>query len=148
MARASYQKWQLRENGPLVPVKGRHPWYGRKEWRTVFRPVCLNKFPICTQCEKNPSTVVDHRETFVDEQGYVSWAKFADPSNHRALCTSCHSMLTATYDQGFGNKGREGKNQHLNATGEPGKTWTSSVDTKKLNAALDFDIAELLDGIE
>jgi hypothetical protein len=94
--------------------------------------------------------MVDHIVPFITPEGIVSWALFSDPSNHRALCRPCHSTLTATFDGGFGNTrtaGKESATVPTNCEGV-GKQFTSStISVRKVDAALDFDVDELLKGI-
>jgi 5-methylcytosine-specific restriction endonuclease McrA len=146
--RAVWKEWQVVENGPLVPVKGPHPWYTQKRygWREK-RFACLQKFPICQQCERNAAEIVDHIKPFITPEGIVRWALFSDPTNHRSLCRACHSVLTATYDGGFGNKMKAGKEAHCEVTGDPGRQYVAStVAPSKLDAALGGpdDLAALL----
>src|ERR1039458_417170 len=110
MRRHKYSFWQEKEGGPLVkPRHDRHPWYAKAAWKNGFRKVALQKNPVCCLCQRNPATVVDHIVPFINAEGYVSWALFSDPMNHRALCAPCHSRLTAEFDRGFGNPAKQGK---------------------------------------
>jgi hypothetical protein len=149
--RATWQEWQIEETGPLVPAKGSHPWYGRNSWKKGFRVAELQRHPVCCLCERNPSTMVDHIRPFISPEGYVSWALFSDPANHRALCKSCHDTLTSTYDGGFGNPRKAGKETHVLPTGAGGRQFTStSVGVHQLDAALpqsQAEIDDLLSGI-
>jgi hypothetical protein len=144
-----WKVWQEREGGPLVtPKSSTHPWYNLSAWRKGFRIAELQRHPICRQCERAEAKIVDHVVTFIDKAGIVSWALFSDPSNHKALCVPCHSRLTATYDRGFGNPGKAGKEFHMQATGDGGRQFiSSSISSKKLDAAMDFDVAALLKDI-
>jgi hypothetical protein len=148
--RATWAKWQIEESGPLVTAKGSHPWYGRNSWKKGFRIAELQRHPICILCQRNASQMVDHIRPFINPEGYVSWALFSSPENHRALCNPCHNRLTSTYDGGFGNARKAGKETHCQPTGEAGKQFAStSMTNAELDKALgtDEDLAALLAGI-
>jgi len=150
--RTVWQRWQEREGGPLVTPKGPHPWYVLAQfgWRKSYRVAELQRHPLCCQCQERASEVVDHIKPFISPEGYVSWALYSDPANHRALCRECHSILTATYDGGFGNVRKHGKETHVMATGAPGKQYLStSVGTAAIDRALGTreELNELLSGI-
>ncbi|MGB6250494.1 MAG: HNH endonuclease signature motif containing protein [Terriglobales bacterium] len=150
--RGTWKFWQVEEGGPLVPVTGPHPWYvlARFGWRKGYRVAELQRHPICCLCQRNAAKEVDHIVPFISREGFVSWALFSDPKNHRALCKSCHSGLTSKYDGGFGNPRRAGKEAATMPTNLDGrgKQFTSStMPSSKIDAALDFDVNELLSGI-
>jgi 5-methylcytosine-specific restriction endonuclease McrA len=80
--------------------------YLTAQWRT-FRGVFLRSNPYCvcsvsarTHHHTNPcgakATTVDH----------ITPARAGNVTHFAALCTSCHSFKTATYDGGFGNGAR------------------------------------------
>jgi hypothetical protein len=67
--------------------------------------------------------------------------------NLQGLCSTCHSRKTATEDSGFGNPRRAivSETNGPQPIGAGGKIFqSSSISAKKLDAALDFDIDELL----
>jgi hypothetical protein len=145
-----WKTWQEYEGGPYVPAKGTHPYYNlaRYGWKSSMRVAALQRFPVCQQCHRNRATVVDHRVEFLKPDGTCSWALFSDPTNHVALCASCHNTLTTTYGGGFGNARKEGKELHCNPTGAGGVEWkASSVSESKLSKALDFNADDLLANI-
>lgn len=75
------------------------------EWR-AYRVWYLQEHPICVECKRagilEASTVVDHIIPHKGDQEL-----FWRPSNHQALCTSCHSRKTAKEDGGFGNERKQ-----------------------------------------
>jgi 5-methylcytosine-specific restriction enzyme A len=75
------------------PTRGRI-YYGR--WRRYSREY-LRSNGTCVRCGK-AATDVDHKIPHRDDE-----QKFWDPTNHQALCHSCHSVKTAAEDGGFGN---------------------------------------------
>lgn len=146
--RARWQFWQEYEGGPLVKAVGTHPFYNlaRYGWRKGYRIAELQRHPICCLCQRNASTMVDHIVPFISPEGIVSWALFSDPANHRALCAPCHSKLTATFDGGFGNPRKAGKEAATMPTGAGGKQFISgTIDVHKVDAALPQTQAELDD---
>ncbi|MFA5866900.1 MAG: HNH endonuclease [Actinomycetota bacterium] len=64
--------------------------YGSR-WQR-YRRWYLRHNPICVRCE-HPATVVDHIIPFRPGDA------FYDPTNHQALCTTCHNRKTATEDR-------------------------------------------------
>ena len=63
--------------------------------------------PLCVHC------LAEGRLTSVEHGGHVDHITpvtgpddplFWDPTNHQSLCTSCHSVKTASEDGGFGNR--------------------------------------------
>ncbi len=71
--------------------------YGYK-WRK-YREQFLAEHPICEQCWAEPATDVDNISPVIGPDDPLFW----DPTNHRALCHSCHSKKTNKFDGGFGN---------------------------------------------
>jgi 5-methylcytosine-specific restriction endonuclease McrA len=147
--RQVWQSWQIIEGGQLVKVTGPHPWYTRAKygWK-VMRLAEMQRNPVCTRCERRASEIVDHKVPFITPEGIVSWALFSDPANHRAQCRKCDSKLTSTFDGGFGNERKVGKETYCQPTGETGKIFAStSLGAAALDKALDFDVDDLLKGI-
>lgn len=68
-----------------------------QKWRRT-RAAFLKKHPTCVGCGGDASEV-DHIVPLKDG-GTNEW------SNLQAMCKSCHSNKTNTFDGGFGNKGR------------------------------------------
>lgn len=72
-----------------------------------YRKFYLIEHPLCVLCAKTQlvvaATVVDHIKP---HQGNSTL--FWDPSNHQALCESCHNKKTAAEDGAFGNMGDRG----------------------------------------
>lgn len=95
----------------MVPRKpGRkHPWENRSYWNKQLRVFILQRDILCRICQRKGSTVVDHIVPFIAPDGSVSWALFSDPANLRGLCAECHNKVTATFDRGFGNAPKAGK---------------------------------------
>ena len=69
----------------------------------------LARHPLCAECERQgkvtAATVVDHVIPHKGDQ-VLFWDS---ENNWAALCASCHSRATATFDQGFGNARKAGK---------------------------------------
>ncbi len=147
----SNDTWQEYEGGPMVPRTCKHPWENRAFWRKQLRVFILQRDPICRICQKRASAVVDHIKPFIAPDGTVSWVLFSSPENLRGLCAPCHNTATATYDRGFGNAPKAGKEDHIAVTGEDGQQYKSStIDVRKLNELIPQnadDIAALLSGI-
>jgi hypothetical protein len=147
-----WRVWQVAEGGPLVEAHGTHPWYNnpRFGWRKSYRVAELQRHPVCTLCQKRASEIVDHIRPFINAEGYISWALFSSPENHRALCRPCHSRLTGEFDGGFGNERKAGKEVAVMPTGDGGKQFSSgSIGSEALDRALGTaeDLAELLSDI-
>lgn len=68
------------------------------EWKR-YRLAYLQEHPFCVKCGR-PSTDVDHIKPVVNG---AQDPNFWNPSNHQALCHSCHSRKTASENGGFGN---------------------------------------------
>ena len=122
----------------------KHPWdkwYHRRHWKNL-RTLVLARDPVCSICERNASTVADHK---IPHKG--SWILFSDISNLWGICVDCHAKKTAAEDGGFGNyvvKSRPETNV-ARPIGEGGKLFqSSSISATKLDNALDFDVEELL----
>lgn len=120
-------------------------WYRRAHWLRL-RTLVLARDPVCKMCQRNASTVADH---IVPHKGV--WELFCDMLNLQGLCGPCHDKKTAREDGGFGNARPQGPRIETNgaqATGASGKQFqASSISAKKLDAALDFDVDDLLKGI-
>ena len=124
-------------------------WGNTVAWKRA-REERLLKNPVCEQCAKEPSTLVAHIRSFITPEGVASRELFFDPAYYRALCRSCHSRLTTTYDGGFGNQRKSGKEMHVQPTGATGKQFSSgSIGASKLDEALGTpeDLADLLKDI-
>ena len=67
-----------------------------------YRVGFLRANPLCVRCEAvgklKPSTDVDHIVAVSGPDDPLFW----DPSNHQALCHSCHSRKTVMEDGGLG----------------------------------------------
>jgi 5-methylcytosine-specific restriction protein A len=75
--------------------------YGRARWRhpqTGLRAAVLRKYPICTECNRAPSTVADHK---IDHRGNETL--FFDFKNLTGKCDSCHSQKTGS-QHGIGKR--------------------------------------------
>ncbi|WP_141434394.1 HNH endonuclease [Bacillus sp. 03113] len=68
-------------------------WRKYSQW---FR----KKNPICVSCRSAPSAHTDHITAVSGPNDPLFW----DPTNHQALCHSCHSRKTVKEDGGFGNR--------------------------------------------
>jgi 5-methylcytosine-specific restriction protein A len=85
-----------------------HKMYGAR-WQK-YRLVFLAEHPLCVdpykEHGKRPvvATVIDHIRAHRGDYG-LFWLG----SNHRSLCASCHSTLTAEFDGGFGRAPLPGK---------------------------------------
>ena len=117
-------------------------WYHRAYWKKTLRPTVLARDPICVICDRNPSTIGDH---IIPHKG--NWTLFSDLNNLQGICEPCHAKKTAAEDGGFGNyvvKSRPETNT-ARPIGDGGKTFQSStISQDRLNAALDFDVEDLL----
>jgi hypothetical protein len=143
-----HKKWQIEEGGEFVTATARHPWYGRAVWHKGLRVAALQRNPICQICNRRAATRVDHIKSFISPEGVVSWALFSDAANHRASCEECHNRKTATVDGGFGNPRKNAEVVIIQPTGDSGRQYaSSSVSVQKLNAALAFDVDDLLKDI-
>lgn len=102
----------------------------------------LARDPICRICQRAASVIADH---VIPHKG--NWTLFCDLLNLQGLCAACHAKKTAQEDGGFGNS-RPAVPSETNTpavTGDSGKQFqSSSVSTKKLDSALDFDVDSLL----
>jgi 5-methylcytosine-specific restriction protein A len=69
-------------------------------WRALRAQVLFDE-PLCRECQRQgvvtPASVVDH----VDGDSHNN-----ERSNLAPTCASCHSLLTAKHDGGFGNARR------------------------------------------
>ncbi len=77
-------------------LTGHNLHYGTQRWQRL-RLTILWAHPLCEECERMPSSHVDHVKSLAD-------GGTDDPSNLRALCHGCHSRKTCTDDNGWGNK--------------------------------------------
>lgn len=68
-------------------------------WNKYSRWYRMNN-PICVMCRNGPSQHTDHIKAVAGPDDPLFW----NPSNHQALCHSCHSRKTVKEDRGFGNK--------------------------------------------
>lgn len=63
--------------------------------------------PLCVMCKRKgllkAAECVDHIIPVTGSDDPLFW----EPSNHQALCTSCHSIKTSAEDGGFGNVKRK-----------------------------------------
>lgn len=73
-------------------------------WRR-YRERFLAVNPWCVECNRL-ANVVDH---ITPHRG--NERLFWDPSNHQAMCDSCHSSKTAREDGGFGNRRGRGRSE-------------------------------------
>lgn len=123
-------------------------FYDRQLWRGPrgLRAFVLRRDPVCVLCNRNATTIADHIK---DHKG--NWELFIDVHNLQGICKTCHDAKTSRESGGFGNPlfvGKPADNSAPAATGSAGKQFqSSSVSTKKLDAALDFDVDSLLEGI-
>ena len=71
-------------------------FYNSARWQNL-RKLVLHRDPVCTECNQQPSTDVDHR---------IALAKGGTHSedNLRGLCGPCHARKTALEDGGFGRQ--------------------------------------------
>lgn len=78
--------------------RNKRPWralYNTKRWKDL-RLLILRRDPICTKCNRNPSTVADHIH---DHKGDLQL--FYDVNNLHGLCKPCHDEKTgSTFGQG------------------------------------------------
>jgi len=116
-------------------------WYGRSTWQNL-RKLILHRDPICTTCNRNPSTEVDH---VVPHKG--DWNLFVDAKNLAGICKPCHSEKTAAEDQGFSNPRKLNPSPRVQPTGLSGKNFVSTSVGSAVDKALDFNVDELLEGI-
>lgn len=71
------------------------PWrnlYWKARWRhpvTGLQAHVMRRDPICKECNRNASTIADHK---VDHRGDP--VKFFDPKNLRGVCKDCHDVKT------------------------------------------------------
>lgn len=106
-----------------------HKWYTRFPWTgdNGLRYVTLARDPICVICNRNPSTIADHK---IPHKG--NWSLFVDLNNTQGVCETCHNQKT--------RKDEAKKAGEPNApvtTGETGEQFTSSaVGADALDAAL------------
>ncbi len=128
-----------------MPLHARikHPWdkyYHRAHWKKCLRPTVLARDPICVICGRNASTDVDHIKP---HKG--NWTLFADLNNLQGLCAHCHSRKTMMEDGGGGQTHRLGAASGPRPLGDGGRVFqSSSISQNKLDAALDFDVEDLL----
>jgi len=127
----------------------KHEWdkyYHRAHWKNL-RKLILSRDPVCVICNRNASTVADH---IIPHKG--SWTLFSDLNdNLQGICIPCHDRKTAREDGGFGNviaKSRFETNGPQPIGENGGRVFqSSSISAKKLDAALDFNVEDLLKGI-
>lgn len=119
-------------------------WYKRAHW-TSLRTLVLARDPVCMMCQEKASTVADHK---IHHRG--NWTLFCDLENLWGLCKDCNAKKSATEGDWLGNPVKTGTTS-TNAptvTGDGGRQFTSSsIAPAKLDAALDFDVDELLSGL-
>lgn len=86
------------ESRPTAAERG----YGRR-WQRYARRF-LDDNPLCVRClamnRTEPARCVDHIEPVTDASDPLFW----DPTNHQALCLSCHSVKTMTEDRSKGRR--------------------------------------------
>lgn len=117
-------------------------WYHRAHWKNL-RKLVLSRDPVCRVCQRNAATIADH---IIPHKG--QWALFTDMANLQGICKPCHDKKTATENGGFGNLSKPNAGPSAQPTGTAGRQFiSSSIRVQKLDAALDFDVAELLAGI-
>lgn len=105
-------------------------WYKTAHWARL-RTIVLNRDPVCTICDRYPSTVADHTKP---HRGI--WERFCDLSNLAGVCKPCHDTKTATEDGGFGNTKKVGGSV----------ITTTTIGTDLIDAALaDIDKIAALD---
>lgn len=75
--------------------------YASREWRS-FRAQFLSLNPrcVCTACSTHKGKTCGAVANTVD---HVTPARAGGVRLFQAMCASCHSRKTATYDGGFGN---------------------------------------------
>ena len=116
-------------------------WYHRAHWKRL-RTLVLARDPLCCLCNRAASVVADHK---IPHRG--NWELFSILDNLEGVCIPCHDRKTAAEDGGFGNfiaKSRPETNV-ARPIGDGGKTFQSStISQDRLNAALDFDVEDLL----
>jgi 5-methylcytosine-specific restriction protein A len=64
-------------------------WYHTAQWK-LLRNIVLGEQPVCVDCQKAPSTEVDHK---VPHRG--SYSLFWDRQNLQGMCGTCHRRKTA-----------------------------------------------------
>lgn len=67
-----------------------------------YRASFLRRHPLCVHCERE-GRVRASREVDHIVPSKPGEPRFWNPTNHQALCKSCHSTKTATENGGFGN---------------------------------------------
>jgi 5-methylcytosine-specific restriction endonuclease McrA len=75
--------------------------YDRARWKhplTGLRAAVLRKYPICTECSRNPTPIADHK---IDHRGNETL--FVDFKNLTGKCDSCHSKKTGS-QHGIGKR--------------------------------------------
>lgn len=114
-------------------------WYAKPVWRKGIRVLVLARDPICCDCKRYPSTVVDHIKPHCG-----NWDLFTDLKNCQGLCKQCHDAKTAREDGGFGNAKPQPQTMFA---GQPGSV--STMGTAAIDKALgsDDEIAALLEGV-
>jgi len=93
-------------------------WYHRVQW-VRLRGLCLARDPVCKICNRNASTIADHK---VPHKG--AWVLFCDLNNLQGVCKPCHDLKTATEDGGFGSRPIDSNVPVV--TGDTGKQYSSS----------------------
>jgi 5-methylcytosine-specific restriction protein A len=67
-----------------------------------YREVFLRENPLCVHCAAEGRTTASNEVDHIKPHRGDA-VLFWDPSNHQALCKSCHSAKTAGEDGAFGN---------------------------------------------
>jgi 5-methylcytosine-specific restriction protein A len=115
-------------------------WYALARWRRL-RTIVLARDPVCCDCKRAASTVADHIKP---HRGNLDL--FTDLKNLQGLCKPCHDKKTASEDGGFGNTKQQQHAAPMSSFGGQRGTVTS-VGSGALDAALDFDVDALLQGV-
>jgi 5-methylcytosine-specific restriction protein A len=93
-----------RRAGSRAAIAPHRRGYG-KRWRR-YSQVYLLEHPVCVGlpgevCTK-ASRHVDHKQAVDGPDDPLFW----EPTNHQALCATCHPRKTVKYDGGYGNPKR------------------------------------------
>lgn len=116
-------------------------WYNCRQWQKL-RKIVLARDPVCVICLRLASVIADH---IIPHKGKREL--FWDLTNLQGLCRSCHSTKTAAEDGGYGNAPKPARPQ-IQRTGDGGREFSSSsIPRKQLDAAMDFNVDDLLSGL-